>query len=79
MDSMADLLKNRPTPEEPAESKRLKDYVLNRFGVQPTVVISAQHIQLVVPNAAIAGSLRLLLPDLQKSCQLNKKLIIRIS
>lgn len=78
MDSLADMLRSRSAPEEPAESKLLKAFVKDRFNVVPGVVVTKQNIRLTVPNAALAGSLRLLTPEMQKYCKTNQKIFIRI-
>ena len=79
MDSIADLLKHRPVPSEPQESRLLKSYVEQRYQITPKIELNEHHITLIVPNAALAGSLRLELPTLLKTCKITKKLHIRIS
>ncbi len=79
MDSIADMLQRRAVPEEPEESRLLKAYVNERYHVVPKVVLSEVHLTLVVPNAALAGTLRLELPDIIRECGLTKKLHIRIA
>jgi hypothetical protein len=79
MDSLADLMKGRAAPQEPEESRLLKAYVSDRYHVIPKVVLNDHHMTLVVPNAALAGTLRLELPGIIRECRITKKLHIRIS
>lgn len=79
MDSLADMLKNRGLPQEPEDSRLLKAYVQQHYHVAVQVVLSDFHLTLVVPNAALAGSLRMELPDIIAQCRITKKLHIRIA
>ena len=79
MDSLSDMLAMRSSPQEPEESRLLKDYVNNKYKVIPQIVISPHHLTLVVPNAALAGTLRMELPSILAACRVTKKLHIRIS
>ena len=79
MDSIGDVLKGRLTPKEPAESRYLKSYVESRYRITPQVIINERFITLVVPHAALAGTLRLELPTIIAECKLTKRLHIRIS
>ena len=79
MDSLGDMLKNRAVPQEPEDSRLLKAYVKEHYQVVPHVVLSEFHLTLVVPNAALAGTLRLELPRILKECHITKKLHIRIA
>lgn len=76
---LKDILKARHTPQEPEESRALKQYVQSRYSVTPQVIISPHHLTLVVPSAALAGTLRLELPRMLSECKITKKLHIRIS
>ena len=79
MDSLSDMLKNRSAPREPEESRLLKQYVETRYHVLPQVILSDFHITLVVPNAALAGTLRLEMATMIRECKITKKLHIRIN
>ena len=79
MDSIGDMLKHRQLPSEPEDSLLLKAYVLRYYDTPVQVVISEYHLTLVVPNAALAGTLRLELPRMMTECKITKKLHIRIS
>ena len=79
MESLADMLRNRGAPQEPEDSRLLKAYVQKRYSVTPQVVISEFHLTLVVPNAALAGTLRMELPHMIRDCKVTKKLHIRIA
>ncbi len=79
MDSIGDMLKNRQLPSEPEGSQLLKAYVLKHYDTPVQVVLSDYHLTLVVPNAALAGTLRMELPRMMAECKITKKLHIRIS
>lgn len=79
MDSIADLLKGRSTPHEPEDSRLLKAYVLEHYKTPVQVVLSDHHLTLVVPSAALAGTLRMELPRMIAACKVTRKLHIRIS
>ena len=79
MDSIGDMLQRRQIPQEPEESRLLKSYVLKHYDTPVQVVISDYHLTLVVPNAALAGTLRMELPRMLTECKITKKLHIRIS
>lgn len=79
MDSIADMLKSRNVPQEPEESRLLKAYVHKYYQIMPHVVLTEFHLTLVVPNAALAGTLRLELPRMISECNITKKLHIRIA
>lgn len=74
-----DILKGRDLPQEPPESLALKKYVLDRYKITPQVIISPHYLTLVVPSAALAGTLRLELPTMLSECRITQKLLIRIS
>jgi len=79
MDSIADMLKNRNVPQEPEDSRLLKAYVQEHYRVMPKIALSEHHLTLIVPNAALAGTLRMELPRILKECRITRKLHIRIS
>ena len=76
---LKDILKGRQVPQEPPESRALKQYVQSRYNITPQVVISPHHLTIVVPSAALAGTLRLELPRMLSECKITTKLHIRIS
>ena len=79
MESIGDMLKHRQMPSEPDDSRLLKAYVLKYYDTPVQVVLSDFHLTLVVPNAALAGTLRMELPRMMIECRITKKLHIRIS
>jgi hypothetical protein len=79
MDSLGDVLKSKRMPREPDESRLIKQYVQSRYKVKPQVIIAERSLTIVVPNAALAGTLRLEMPNLVAECHLTKKLYIRIN
>ncbi len=74
--SISDIMANKW--EEPPEIKIIKDYVRLKF--QATVGVTLQDKQIIInaPGAALAGSLRMHIHELQKQLKTDKKLLIRI-
>lgn len=77
-DSLGDLLKTNRF-DEPDEIGIIKDFVMSRYKTEPEVIIHQQNIVIQVPSAALAGTLRMQLHELQALCQTQKRLVIRIS
>ncbi len=64
---------------EPPEVAIIKQFVDNKYHRPVHVLIQPKQITIIAPGAALAGSLRMDLTELQKLCQTNKRLTIRIS
>jgi hypothetical protein len=77
MDSMKDLL-NAKKPNEPPQIQALKDYVLNNHSAVIKCSVSQFSYQITVPNASLASTLHMETPKIISSCNLDKKLFIRI-
>ncbi len=76
-DSLGDLL-SQSRFTEPPEIKTIKSFVKDRFNSVPSVTIHQSQIIIGVSNAALAGTLRVHLHELQELCQTKKRLVIRI-
>lgn len=76
--NLGDILKGRAM-EPPAEIKVVKDFVKAKLKADVTVGVKPGKIIITADNAALAGTLRLHLPELEKLVKSNKKLVIRIS
>ena len=79
MDSLGDVLKHKKVPVEAEESRLIKAYVANRYKVQPLVLVQEHSLTIIVSNAALAGTIRLELPQIVVECKLTKKVYIRIN
>jgi hypothetical protein len=77
-DSIAEIL-GRQRFEEPEEVLVIKSFVKEHFDHIPGVAIQSSQIIISVPNAALAGTLRMHLHELASLCQTKKRLVIRIS
>ncbi|MDB5185653.1 MAG: hypothetical protein JWL85_176 [Candidatus Saccharibacteria bacterium] len=75
--SIAELL-NRGKFEEPPEIRLIKAFVEEHFHTTPKVAIQQTQIIIMVPSAALAGSLRMHLYQLQQQLDTKKRLVIRI-
>lgn len=56
----------------------IKKYVQDEFKTEVGVQIRERDIVVSVPNAALANTLRLRGPEIQRRCQLDKRLTFRI-
>jgi hypothetical protein len=65
--------------EEPPEVRIIKQFVKEKFGTEPAVSLQTSQIIIGVPNAALAGALRMHLHELSEACHTKKRLVIRIS
>lgn len=76
-DSLGNILKQKQF-DEPDEIAIIKEFVSSRYQITPKVIIQPRTIVIEVPSAALAGTLRMQLHELQALCQTDKKLFIRI-
>lgn len=77
-ESISDLLSGRRF-NEPPEIKIIQEFVQSRYKVTPVVSIAGEQIVIGVRSAALAGTLRPLLPQIKAVCDTSKRLVIRIS
>lgn len=76
-DSLADIL-GKQRYELPDEMGIIKNFVSERFQHTPQVTVQQSQIIIVVPNSALAGSLRMHLHELKTLCKTDRRLVIRI-
>lgn len=76
-ESIQDLLANKNF-DEPSEIKTIKEFVSKNYDQTAKVSINQTSIIINVPSASLAGALRLRLHELQRLCDTDKKLVIRI-
>jgi hypothetical protein len=77
MDSIYNILSKRGF-DEPPEIARIKAYVREHYKSNVGVQVRERDILLIVPSAALANTLRFKMRDMQKVCELDKKLSFRI-
>lgn len=78
MDSLLDILSNKDF-DEPPEISSIKKYVQDEFKTTVGVQVRDNNIVVTVPSAALANTLRLRQTEIKRRCQLDKKLVFRIS
>jgi hypothetical protein len=76
--TLGDLL-DKSKYAEPPQIKVIKDYIQLQFKADAAITVGPKQIVINVQSAALAGALRMHLHQLQKLCETDKKLIIRIS
>lgn len=77
MDSLSDIL-HRKDFDQPPEMAAIKKYVKDEFKLDVSVQVRERDILIMVPNAALANTLRLRGPEIKRRCQLTKRLTFRI-
>ena len=77
MDSIFTIL-GRKDFEEPKEIVDIKQYVSDEFGVSVGVQVRDKDIIILVPNAALANTLRLRGPEIKKRYKIEQRLTFRI-
>ncbi len=77
MDSLHSILSNKDF-DEPPEMSSIKKYVQDEFQATVSVLVRDKDIVIGVPNAALAGTLRMRAPDIKRRCQIDKRLTFRI-
>jgi hypothetical protein len=78
MDSLFNIL-GRKDFDEPPEVQSIKKYVKDSFKTEVSVLVREKDIVIIVPSASLANALRLRGPEIKRRCQINKKLLFRIS
>ena len=77
MDSLKDILSHKDI-EEPTEVSALREFVKQEYNIDPTIKVAANLITLYMPNASMSSLLRMRYHEIQRRCQLTRKLYIRI-
>jgi hypothetical protein len=77
MDSLSKILSGKDF-DEPPEMASIKKYVKDKFKAKVGVQVRERDIVVIVPNSALANTLRLCGPDLKRRCQIDKRLTFRI-
>ena len=77
MDSLHAILSDKNF-DEPPEMASIKKYAQDEFQAVVGVQVRERDIVIIVPNAALANTLRLRGPDIKRRCQINKRLTFRI-
>lgn len=75
MDNLSDLLARRNL-SEPPEIKIIKDFVLEKYDEDISVKVEPNKIVILVNNSALASSIRMNIPDIQKACGNSKRIVI---
>lgn len=77
MDSLNDIL-TRKNFDEPAEVRTIKQYVQDKFQEVVAVTLREREIIIATPSAALAGTLRMRVAELQDLLETDKRLVFRI-
>lgn len=77
MDSLFSILSGKDF-DEPPEISSVRKYIKDEFKTEASVQVRDKDIVVTVPNAALAGTLRMRSPEIKRRCQLDKRLVFRI-
>ncbi len=77
-DSLSEILQYTRR-DEPPEIGIIKSFVFKHYKITPQVAVRETQVIIGVPSAALAGTLRMHLHELEALCQTKKRLVIRIS
>jgi len=75
-DAIGDILPDRF--DEPPEVSIIKDFIRKEYRQPSTVLVQPNQIVITVQSAALAGTLRMRLPELKELCRTDKRLMLRI-
>lgn len=78
MDNISDLLANRNL-SEPPEIKIIKDFILNKYDEDVAIKIEQNKIIIFASNSALANSIRMNVPEIQKICDSDKRIVIYLN
>lgn len=65
--------------DEPTELVALRDYYEQTFKLPASIQMTPRSIVLIVPNSKLATEVRARTLDIERRCQLTKKLFIKVS
>jgi hypothetical protein len=77
MDSLSSLLSDKNF-DEPSEIDDLKRFIKDTYNAESVISISGQSIIISVGSSALAGSLRLRMPEIKRSLKIDRKISFRI-
>lgn len=77
MDSLSSILGDKDFAEPP-EAAAIKNYARTEFKTTVGVQVRDRDIIIAVSSAALANTLRLRTPEIQRLCNTNKRLTFRI-
>lgn len=77
MDNLSDIL-SRKNFDEPNEIGIIKRYVKEHFDVDVGVKIQPKIILITARNSSIVGRLRMHTIQIQRACQTDKRIVLRI-
>ncbi len=78
MDQLGDLLPSN-LPKEPQEFTKIKKFIKEQIGCESRVRKQSNGLTVSVPDSISAFNLRLRYLDLQRQCEIQDKIFIRIS
>lgn len=77
-DSVFDILSQKAF-DEPPEIAAIKQYVRQHFQEVVEVTVRDRDILVSAPSAALAGTLRMHIPRIQRAAQTTKRIALRIA
>lgn len=78
MDNLSDLLANKNL-SEPPEAKIIKNFIFNKYGEVVSVKIESNKTIIYAANSALASSIRMDIPEIQKACDSDNRISIYLN
>lgn len=78
MDSVFNILQQKHF-DKPNEIDIIKAFIFDNYKMSSEVIVHDKNITIMVPNAGLANTLRLRIPEIQRLCGTNKRLVLLIT
>jgi hypothetical protein len=78
MDNLSDIL-SRKGLHEPPEIKIIKDFVFKKYSESVSVKVDINKIIIFASSSALASSIRMNIPEIQKACDTDKRIAIYLN
>jgi hypothetical protein len=75
MDNLSDLLAHKGL-SEPPEINIIKEYISKKYDEKVSVKVDPTKITIFANSSALAGNLRMNIPEIQEACGSNKRIVI---
>lgn len=77
MDSIANILSDKNL-DEPSDIVSLRKFLDEEFNIDPLIKVYPNSITIFLDSPALSQMIRLRYPEIERRCQLTKKLFIKL-
>jgi hypothetical protein len=78
MDNISDLLAKKNI-SEPPEIRIIREYIKQKYDEDVSVKLDINKIVIFAKNSALANSIRMNIPEIQKICDTEKRIVIYLN